>query len=165
MIWVAMSYGAWRREATMADDKTDGGRGADRSRHQGAGRVDAGFGDEQGTRVGRPDPGQAPAAPSSAAGVPDGEEGSILEGEETRRGVSQKDRGNTGAGSEAAEGIHSTKPRQPEQRSGVEHAHGEPGRGEGAGLSGSEPLRHRETEHKSGYGGEKGEPKTSSDQR
>ena len=73
--------------------------------------------------------------------------------------------GSTGAGAEAAEGIHSTKERSPEDRSGVERAHGEPGRGEGAGLSGSEPLRHREAEHKSGYGGEKSEPKTSSDQR
>ena len=73
--------------------------------------------------------------------------------------------GNTGAGAEAAEGVHSTKGRSEKDRSGVERAHGEPGRGEGAGLSGSEPLRHRETEHKSGYGGEKSEPKTSSDQR
>ena len=75
------------------------------------------------------------------------------------------DVGNTGAGAEAAEGLHSTKGRRPEERSGVERAHGEPGRAEEAGLSGSEPLRHRETEHKSGYGGEGTEPKTSSDQR
>ena len=81
------------------------------------------------------------------------------------RSAPTDDRESTGAGSEAAEGIHSTKSRPETERSGVEHAHGEPGRGEGAGLSGSEPLRHRETEHKSGYGGEKGEPKTSSDQR
>ena len=76
-----------------------------------------------------------------------------------------EDRGSTGAGAEAAEGIRATKKNDPEEPSAAEHAHGEPGRGEGAGLSGSEPLRHRETEHKSGYGGEKGEPKTSSDQR
>ena len=75
------------------------------------------------------------------------------------------DRANTGAGAESAEGIHGSKVKQPRERSGAEHAHGEPGRGEGAGLSGSEPLRDRETEHKSGYGGELGEPKTSSDQR
>ena len=73
--------------------------------------------------------------------------------------------GKTGAGAESSEGIHSTKGKRPEERSAVEHAHGEPGRGEGAGLSGSEPLRHRETEHKSGYGGEKAEPRTSSDKR
>ena len=105
------------------------------------------------------------AAPSSGSGVPDGEEGSILEGESSTRGVSESDRAKTGAGAEASEGIHSTKGKRPDERSGVEHAHGEPGRGEGAGLSGSEPLRHRETEHTSGYGGEGANPKTSSDQR
>jgi len=75
------------------------------------------------------------------------------------------DQGKTGAGAEAAEGMHSTDERDETDKSGVEHKHGEPGRGEGAGLSGSEPLRHRETEHKSGYGGEGANPKTSSDQR
>jgi len=80
-------------------------------------------------------------------------------------GMAESDRGNTGAGAEASEGIHSAKGKRPEDPSAVTHAHGEPGRGEGAGLSGSEPLRHRETEHKSGYGGEKGEPKNSSDER
>lgn len=148
----------------MTDRGRSGGTG-EGSRHQGEGRPDEGFGDDQGTRVGSPDQGRANAAPSTGTGVPSGEEGSILEGESSRRGVPSSDRANTGAGAGAAEGLHSTKARSPEERSGVEHAHGEPGRGEGAGLSGSEPLRHRETEHKSGYGGEKGEPKTSSDQR
>src|SRR5215208_444005 len=104
---------------------------------------------------------KASAAPSTGTGVPDGEEGSILEGEESRRGMTASDRASTGAGAEGAEGIHSSKERDPSEKSGVEHAHGEPGRGEGAGLSGSEPLRHRETEHKSGYGGQGAEPKTS----
>ena len=145
------------------------------SRRQGAGRSDDGFenegyGDDAGTRIGRPDPGRhGEAAPSTGTGssVPNAEEGSILEGEESRRGMTSSDRASTGAGAEAAEGMHSSKGggRPEENKSGVEQAHGEPGRGEGAGLSGSEPLRHRETEHKSGYGGEKGEPKTSSDQR
>ena len=130
---------------------TDRGNAApgDRSRHQGAGRRDEGF----------------DAGPSSGADVPDALEGSIVEGEPSRRGVTASDQGKTGAGAESSEGIHSTKGNQPEKRSAVEHAHGEPGRGEGAGLSGSEPLRHRETEHKSGYGGEKAEPRTSSDKR
>lgn len=143
------------------------GRGGsdDRSRHQGQGRDDEGFGDDGGARVGRPDDTSREAAPSSGTGVPDGEEGSILEGEASRRGMTASDRANTGAGAEAAEGIHGSKGQRPQERSGVEHAHGEPGRGEGAGLSGSEPLRHREGEHKSGYGGEMGEPKRSSDQR
>jgi hypothetical protein len=88
------------------------------------------------------------------------------EADMTDRGkATNDDQGKTGAGAESSEGIHSAKRNQPEKRSAVEHAHGEPGRGEGAGLSGSEPLRHRETEHKSGYGGEKAEPKTSSDDR
>ena len=139
--------------------------GDDRSRHQGQGRGDEGFGDAGGSRVRRPEARRDAAAPSSGTDVPDGEEGSILEGESSRRGVTENDRANTGAGAEAAEGIHGSKGKQPQERSGVEHAHGEPGRGEGAGLSGSEPLRHREGEHKSGYGGEFGNPKTSSDQR
>ena len=145
----------------MDRDTSGKGRGEEGSRR----REDGGFGDDGGTRVGRPDPGASEAAPSSGTDVPVGEEGSILEGEKSRRGTTASDRGNTGAGAEAAEGMHSTKGRSPQERSGVERAHGEPGRGEGAGLSGSEPLRHRETEHKSGYGGEGTDPKTSSDQR
>ena len=129
---------------------TDRGNAArdDRSRHQGDGRGDEGF----------------EADPSSGTSVPNGDDGSTLKGDPSRR-VTASDQGKTGAGAESSEGIHSTKGNQPEQRSAVEHAHGEPGRGEGAGLSGSEPLRHRETEHKSGYGGEKAEPRTSSDKR
>jgi len=125
----------------MADERTRG-RGDASTHHQGDGAPDAGFGDEQGTRVGRPDPDRASAEPANRA-----------------------DDESTGAGSEAAQGIHSSKSREASEGSATERAHGEPGRGEGAGLSGSEPLRHRETEHKSGYGGEKAEPKTSSDQR
>jgi len=75
------------------------------------------------------------------------------------------DRVNTGAGAEAAEGIHSTKGRRPEEPSGVEHTADERELDETPGRSGSEPLRHRETEHKSGYGGEGSRPKTSSDDR
>jgi hypothetical protein len=139
-------------------------QGNDRTRRQGEGRRDEGFGDDAGTRVGRPDAPSREASPSSGTPVPDGEEGSILEGEPSHRGMTASDRANTGAGAEAAEGVHSTKGKEPDEKSAVEHAHGEPGRGEGAGLSGSEPLRHRETEHKSGYGGEQGGPRKSSDQ-
>jgi hypothetical protein len=56
----------------------------------------------------------------------------------------------TGAGAEAAEGVHGANKGAP--NTDEEQA-------------GSEPLKHREAEHKSGYGGEKAEPKTSSDQR
>jgi hypothetical protein len=146
-------------------DRDEGSRtsGANRSRQQGAGRADEGFGDDQGTRVGRPDPERNEASPSTGTGTPSAVEGSILEGEESRRGMTANDRANTGAGAEGAEGIHSAKSGGEHERSGVERAHGEPGRGEGAGLSGSEPLRHRETEHKSGYGGEGAGPKESSE--
>ena len=96
---------------------------------------------------GRTDDDHSTAARSDATGVPDAEDGPVVEGEETRGAASSSGRGKTGAGAEAAEGIHSSKGESAEERSG------------------SEPLRHRETEHKSGYGGEKGEPKTSSDER
>ena len=147
MFWVAIKLRCGAEDGEM----TDRGNAAhgDGSRHQGGGRRDEGF----------------EASPSSATDVPDGEEGSILQGEASRRGMTASDRGETGAGAESAQGIHSAKADPPEERSAVEHAHGEPGRGEGAGLSGSEPLRHRETEHKPGYGGEKAEPRTSSDKR
>ncbi len=53
----------------------------------------------------------------------------------------------TGAGQESARGIH--------------------GANEGGSKKapGSEPLKHRSEEHVSGYGGNKGAPKRSSDQR
>lgn len=61
----------------------------------------------------------------------------------------------TGAGSEAARGIEGDNANRSQ----------EPGTEEEVERSGSEPLKHRETEHKSGYGGEGAEPKISSDQR
>ena len=48
----------------MGDHGDDRERG-NRSKHQGGGRPDEGFGDDQGTRVGRPDPGRVNAAPST----------------------------------------------------------------------------------------------------
>jgi hypothetical protein len=62
----------------------------------------------------------------------------------------QRDEDKTGAGSEAAQGVHGANKRA---------------QGDEADRPGSEPLEHRDAEHKSGYGGEKSEPKTSSDQR
>src|SRR4051812_34275222 len=62
-------------------DDTGGGQGDTPSRHQGGGRADEGFGDDGGTRVGRPDnPQRANAAPGTGTGseIPDAEEGSIL---------------------------------------------------------------------------------------
>lgn len=94
-------------------------------------------GDDQGTRIGAPDP-----AGRSRPNPPPG--------------------GATGAGSEAAEGIHgASTDRDPSDRSSVEdsQAESEPDR------SGSEPLTDRENEHRSGYGGSGGQPTKSSDQR
>lgn len=85
--------------------------------------------------------------------VKEGLEGAIFEeGEPASSG-----KGDTGAGSEAAEGIHGAA-------SPSEGAPGQEGTGK-AGRPGSEPLHQREHEHRSGYGGEGGEPRTSSDQR
>jgi hypothetical protein len=110
-------------------------------------------GDDQGTRIGAPDTG----TPSSR----------------------NQSRGSTGAGSEAAEGIHSADGgRDPSERSALESqqtgwgdVQSSPERGsrrEGSDQherSGSEPLVGRETEHRSGYGGSAGKPVSSSDQR
>jgi hypothetical protein len=93
-------------------------------------------GDDQGTRIGAPDP-----------------------GDPSRRDQSG---GATGAGSEAAEGIHGvSSEREPSDRSSVEDRP----TGSGDDRAGSEPLVDRETEHRSGYGGAGGKPVRSSDQR
>ena len=103
-------------------------------------------GDDQGTRIGSPDAGNA-----------------------SRRNDSN---GATGAGSEAAEAIHSADgDRDPADRTALENQ--PTGRGDRQGRqtggnqerTGSEPLMDRETEHRSGYGGSAGQPVSSSDQR
>jgi len=110
-------------------------------------------GDDQGTRIGSPDTGDA-----------------------ARRNNS---RGATGAGAEAAEAIHSADGgRDPSERTALEsqptgRADAERARAERSGREtggnqermGSEPLVDRQTEHRSGYGGAAGEPVRSSDQR
>ena len=75
---------------------TDRGNAArdDRSRHQGGGRGDEGF----------------EADPSSATSVPDGEEGSILEGEPSRRGM-------TASGEKPA--LAPSRPRESTRRRGT----------------------------------------------
>jgi hypothetical protein len=71
----------------------------------------------------------------------------------------------TGAGSEAAEGIHGTGTRSKGDRSGLDSS--DIGRSfrKGADRSGSEPLVERDWVHESGYGGKAGAPRTSSEQR
>jgi hypothetical protein len=75
--------------------------------------------------------------------------------------------GSLGAGAEAAAGMHSTQPEQkpsgdaPEDPDTAATGRGQEG---GADRAGSEPLT-REREHKGSYGGEGGQPRTSSDTR
>jgi hypothetical protein len=81
-----------------------------------------GFGDDQGTRIGKPD---APAR-------------------------------STGAGSEAAEGIHGADgDRGESDRSSLDGK----STGTDSGRAGSEPIDSHDREHESGYGGRGGAPK------
>jgi len=105
-------------------------------------------------------PGKDYPGPSTGTGR-DGLEGSIMENDTGRSSAGEK---STGAGSEAAEGLHAPDGREKADKSAVT------GKTTGVGASGlrdragSEPL-DREKEHKGSYGGEGGEPRTSSDQR
>ena len=143
----------------MADTKRTTGSGGT----GGGERPDKGFGDEGGTRVGPPDPAEG-GLESRPRGrpVPEGLEGAILQDPE-----GGSNRSNTGAGSEAAEGVHSAPGRDERDRSGVERAKDAKkdaaADGDDERRSGSEPIRGRTTEHKGGYGGEGGAPRTSSD--
>ena len=70
----------------------------------------------------------------------------------------------TGAGAEAAEGLHATDGRSPHDKSAATgRAKGREGSAESERTA-SEPM-DRTKEHKGGYGGEGGTPRTSSDQR
>ncbi len=64
--------------------------------------------------------------------------------------------GDLGAGGEAAEGVHGVGGRDPSDRSARE---GEV-RGNPEEQPGSQPVRGRTYEHKGGYGGEGGKPRT-----
>ena len=132
-----------------------------------------GFGDDGGSRVGRPDPAKGAdrhTGPSSQP-VKEGLEGAVFEGEQDAHGrdrvprsASSTGRGATGAGAEAAEGTHGAQGnRASREESGVDES-ADSTRG-GADRRGSEPLADREDEHVSGYGGAGGQPKHSSDQR
>ena len=102
---------------------------------------------------------KAKASPSSATDDR-GLEGSILE-DEGRTAAGSK---STGAGAEATEGMHAGDGRSQHDKSGItSKATGRAGSGESE-RTGSEPL-DRTKEHKGSYGGEGGEPRTSSDQR
>jgi len=71
-----------------------------------------------------------------------------------------------GAGSEAAEGIHGVGITPiPGAETALEARRTGTGKRDGAERAGSEPLLDREVEHRSGYGGEGGAPRTSADER
>ena len=90
-----------------------------------------------------------------------GEEGSIMDDE-----VRQSSGGatSTGAGAEAAEGMHATGGRNQKDKSSLNtKTTGREGSGE-TDRNASEPM-DRTKEHKGSYGGEGGTPRSSSDQR
>ena len=71
-----------------------------------------------------------------------------------------------GGGSEAAEGIHGLGTTAgPEANTTLEGRSTGVGVRDGADRAGSEPLRERSVEHRPGYGGEGGAPRTSADER
>ena len=107
-----------------------------------------GLGDDQGTRVGAP--GQGGGAPRQHADAP------------PARAERQ-----TGAGSEASEGMHNAQNEGGRPESDPTALSGEEtGRStrEGDKRSGSEPLPE-DDQHRSGYGGAGGRPVSSSDKR
>lgn len=108
----------------------------------------AGLGDEQGTRVGASDPRSGSSAPTSDRPSPRPER-------------------QTGAGSEATEGMHNAKQKGGRDESDTTGLEGrETDRGApGDGPAGSEPLTEGGVQHRSGYGGAGGAPVTSSDTR
>lgn len=120
---------------------------------------EGGFGDDQGTRVGRPSSPDAdqPGQLGAGAGQPEGSAARRPRMNEESSGDEGK---STGAGAEAAEGIHAADgSRQEGDRTALDGK--ETGRGEGkdAGRSGSEPQTSHDREHWSRYGGAGGEEK------
>ena len=112
------------------------------------GRKD-GLGDDQGTRVGPPD--QGASAPRQHSDAPSG------------RPARQ-----TGAGSEASEGMHNAQQEGDRSEGDATGLSGqETGRStrDGGSRAGSEPLAEDGDQHRSGYGGAGGAPVTSSDER
>ena len=150
-----------------------------------------GFGDDAGTRVGRPDAGstderstdQQMARLSKESADERGIEGAALGGSERDWKSGRHAAGGEGTesgmetGSEAARGVHemqeqgasgkssgkSTKSTG-NTRAGAGGASGESSASGSPGRSGSEPLG-RTNEHQGGYGGQGGSPRTSSDSR
>ena len=167
------------------DQQQQEGWEGNRAGNQSGGRE--GYGDDGGARVGRPDAGRADERSTSDSGMArlahnaggaDAEEGSILDDEagnaarggrsemradgsrmdgsegtldKAQRAQSGTPERGSGAGAEAAQGVHSRQGGQSAPRTDDK--------------AGSEPLEGRGREHKPSYGGEGGQPRTSSDQR
>jgi hypothetical protein len=109
-----------------------------------------GLGDDQGTRVGKPEPG--PIRPAAH-----------------HHGDTGRPERHLGLGSEPSEAVHNAKQaksgesrdeQQPTALEGQKTGTDQPG-----GRAGSEPLADRKHEHRSGYGGAGGDPVESSDKR
>ena len=108
----------------------------------------SGLGDDQGTRVGAPNQGGgAPSQHSDSA--------------------SPRPERQTGAGSEASEGMHDSQQGGARNETDASGLSGQDaGRGaQGGGARGSEPLAEDGDQHRSGYGGAGGRPVNSSDTR
>lgn len=128
-----------------------------------------GFGDEQGTRVGRPtapppdEPGHDLAHLGANGEAPE-------EGRPVRSDTKGKGRdvphGATGAGDQAAEGMNAVGGRSPHDRSAVDDRPEGRGRDQsGIERSGSEPLRDRDESIAEDYGGKGGKPREDIDVR
>lgn len=113
-----------------------------------------GFGDDGGTRIGRPTPAaDRPNRGPSTSTVDEGLEGAVLDDDRPARAP-------TGMGAEAAEGLHGASSDRAEgDVSGAGAVARENDERGGSKRPGSEPLNHRDTTHSSGYGGEMGEPR------
>ena len=122
-----------------------------------------GFGDDQGTRVGSPDP--APGAGRDAAQP--GQVSEELRASSPEQPRADRGTGNTGMGAEGAEGVHGARTDEigePSVLENVDTGRTRPNE-ETVDRAGSEPLEGRTREHQSGYGGQGGRPKVSSDER
>jgi hypothetical protein len=145
----------------MADRQHEQGLQGERARSA-SGRE--GLGDDQGTRVGRPDPAR-PNESGRAGSAHDVGSDQYLSRTGGSEGTASEWRNNTGeqstgSGAEAAEGVHAAGgDRDAAKRKTVDSD-------EIAERTGSEPLPDaRAGEHRSGYGGSGGAPVESSDTR
>ena len=151
----------------MTDRQHDEGRQGERARGasgESGASAREGLGDDQGTRVGRPDPAR-PNESGRAGSAHDVESNQYLSRTGGSEGTASEWRNNTGeqstgSGAEAAEGVHAAGgDRDAAKRKTVDSD-------EIAERTGSEPLPDaRAGEHRSGYGGSGGAPVESSDMR